>query len=123
MDFDSAINAHVQWKMKLSNYLSKPDQSLNPVRVSSDQNCELGKWLYGEGKKHSNLAGFSTLLDAHAKFHRVAGDVIRRANAGENVAKEIALGASSEFAKVSNAVVSDLRQLRSLVRSAETKAR
>jgi len=116
MDFDSAINAHVQWKTKLSNYLNKPDRSLNPAVVSSDQNCELGKWLHGDGKKHSGLEGFSTLVTEHTRFHKAAGEIIRKADAGEKVSEEMALGGTSDFSKTSAAVIRHLMQLKMLIR-------
>ncbi len=43
MDFDQAIAAHGEWKRKLSDYLSKPDGSLKPAAVSTDNNCPLGQ--------------------------------------------------------------------------------
>jgi hypothetical protein len=112
MDFDSAIRAHVQWKTKLANYIEKPDHTLSATTVSGDQNCELGKWLHAEGKKFANAPGFATLVADHARFHKAAGEVVRKADSGKNVSQEIALGGDSEFAKVSSAVVSELMQLK-----------
>ena len=112
MDFDQAINAHVQWKSKLKAYIVKPDKSLNPVTVSSDLNCDLGKWLHGDGKKNSSLTGYAALVEDHARFHRAAGEVIKKADSGKDASEEIALGANSEFSNASTAVVSKLMQLK-----------
>jgi hypothetical protein len=115
MDFDHAIAAHSAWKAKLSNYLKKPDHSLNPAQVSLDNACELGKWIAGEGKQFAGLPEFAKVKADHARFHKVAANVVQRANAGEHLLEEVSLGAKSEFASASNAVVRSLMALKSKV--------
>jgi len=112
MDFDQAISAHVQWKSKLAAYIAKPDKSLDAIKVSSDRNCDLGKWLHGDGMKHSSLPGFAALVEDHARFHRAAGEVIKKADSGKDESEEIALGGNSEFSKASSAVVTKLMQMK-----------
>lgn len=60
MNFQEAITAHTQWKMKLASYIAKPDHSLNASELGMDNKCLLGQWLHGEGHKHSSLPEFST---------------------------------------------------------------
>ena len=112
MNIDNAIDAHVGWKLKLSSYLHKPDKSLDPAKVGADNGCELGQWIHGEGKKYANLPEFTKLTVDHAQFHRAAAEVINRANSGQAVGEEVALGAKSAFAMASTAVVSDLMYLK-----------
>ncbi len=112
MNFDDALSAHVAWKSKLSAYVRRPDKSLNATTVATDNGCPLGQWIHGEGKKHASLAEYRTLLAQHAAFHKAAADVIRRADAGEKVNDEIAIGKSSPFATASSAVVSAINELR-----------
>jgi methyl-accepting chemotaxis protein len=106
MNFDDAVRAHSAWKAKLAAYIQKPDKSLNADVVAGDQNCELGKWIYGEGAKHSSNPEFQQLRIEHAQFHKCAGQIIRRADRGEKVAEEIALGAKSVCGAASSNVVS-----------------
>jgi hypothetical protein len=115
MDFDQAIAAHSQWKQKLSIYLQKPDRSLNHSEVSADNRCDLGKWLAGEGKKFAHLPEYAAVASDHTRFHKAAGDIVRRANSGEHVEEATALGAKSEFASASSAVVRALMALKSKV--------
>jgi methyl-accepting chemotaxis protein len=117
MNFDEAISAHSQWKQKLATYIAKPDRSLNPVEVAADNKCALGQWLYGDGKKHSSLPEFSKLVSEHAHFHRAASNVIKKADSGQSVGQEVALGASSEFANASSAVVQALMTMKSKVKT------
>jgi hypothetical protein len=105
MNFDDCVKAHVAWKGKLQSYLKKPDKSLSPTTVESDRNCDLGKWLHGEGAKFASNPKFSQLVAEHAKFHKAAAGVIRHADTGKNVVEETALGGNSEFSTASAKVV------------------
>ncbi len=115
MNFDNAISAHTQWKMKLAEYISKPDHSLNPSVVGGHNACELGKWLSGEGRKYANLPEFSKLVSDHAHFHKAAADVISKADNGQSMTEEVALGAHSDYASASSAVVTSLLALKAHV--------
>ena len=103
MDVTQAVLAHSAWKNKLATYLANPDHSLNPVEVAADDRCELGKWLKTQGAKFTDPQ-FMKLRSEHQRFHKAAGDVVRRADS-EHVAAELALGGKSEFAAASAAVV------------------
>lgn len=115
MDFDHAIAAHSKWKATLTEYLKKPDRSLNAAQVSLDNVCELGKWIAGEGRQYATLPEFAKVKDDHARFHKVAAQVVERANAGERLVEETALGARSDFASASSAVVRSIVALKSKV--------
>ena len=97
MDFKSTISCHVAWKIKLSRYLAKPDGSLKSAEVSSDRNCELGQWIYGEGLKFASMPEFARLKNEHVHFHQSAASVISRADRGESVSEAVALGSKSEY--------------------------
>ena len=112
MDFDTAIRAHTNWKMTLSRYLRKPDGSLKAQEVSRDDVCELGCWLHGEGRKLVHLPEYQTLKSVHRDFHRAAGDIVRRADAGENQSEAMALGSSSPYDKASSGVTLALMAMR-----------
>jgi len=105
MNFDDAVKAHVTWKSKLQAYIAKPDKSLDPAKAAKDDQCDLGKWIRGEGARFANHDSFKKLVAEHAKFHRAAGDVIRRADSGQKVSEEVALGGKSEFSVASQHVV------------------
>jgi hypothetical protein len=105
MDFDQAVAAHSAWKGKLRDYLSKHDGSLKAAEVSADNKCPLGQWIYGEGTQHSKMSEYTTLKTEHARFHKAAAEVVRKADSGQSVGEEVALGARSEFATASSATV------------------
>lgn len=105
MNFDQAIAAHGAWKQKLASYLVKPDGSLKPNEISPDNKCPLGQWIHGEGVQHSKLPEYAALKGEHAHFHKAAADIVRKADAGQAMTQETALGAKSEFSVASSAVV------------------
>jgi hypothetical protein len=112
MNFDDAVSAHTQWKMKLSSYLAHPDGSLDAVTASIDNKCSLGQWIFGEGVKHSKLPEYTKLKSEHTRFHKAVGEVIKKASSGQNVTAETALGSHSDFGSASNAVVSAIMAMK-----------
>jgi len=112
MDFLSAIDAHGDWKKRLRAYLLNPDHSLSAQKVSSDSECDLGKWIYsGETRAYVCDACFQKLKTVHAEFHEAAAEVVRRANTGEVMSEEDALGSSSAFGMASIAIIQCLIEL------------
>jgi hypothetical protein len=80
--------------------------------VSQDSNCELGKWLKGEGQVYARNPEFAKLVADHAHFHAAAGEVIRKADSGQCVSELVCLGAKSDYSAASNAVVTALMKLK-----------
>lgn len=116
MNFDEAISAHSQWKSKLVAYIAKPDGTLEAGIVSLDNRCPLGQWIYGEGAQHSGLPEFTKLRTEHNRFHKIAGDVVRKAAAGQQVTEDLALGAHSDFAAASSSVVLAIMAMKAKMR-------
>ncbi|MFZ0804445.1 MAG: CZB domain-containing protein [Terriglobales bacterium] len=112
MNFDQAIGAHSEWKHKLSAYLVKHDGSLKVQDISPDNKCPLGQWIHGEGAKYANMAEYSTLKSEHARFHLATAEVIRKADSGQSVTEETAIGAKSKFAEASSAVVTAIMAMK-----------
>jgi hypothetical protein len=112
MDFDGAIKAHAEWKMKLTSYLKNPDKSLVAATVCQDNQCALGKWIYGEGKAYSSSPDFEELRKTHGEFHKCAGDLITRADKGEKVSDEVAFGAKSPYTAASTKVTMLIMQIK-----------
>ena len=105
MTFDDAVNSHSEWKRKLHTYVSKPDGSLNVIEVESNNKCKLGRWIRGDGRKYAGFPEFARLIVEHTRFHKAAADIVRRADLGQDVSFEFALGVGSEFSLASSAVV------------------
>lgn len=111
-NFMEAIEAHVRWKIRLEAYISGTSgEKLDADVVCRDDQCALGKWIYGNGgAKHGNHPMFPDLKETHAHFHRAAGEVIRSADAGEQEKARTMLN-SGEYARYSHRIKSDLARL------------
>lgn len=115
MNFEEAIKAHSDWKLKLQRYIRHPDGSIDANQLARDNACALGAWLYTEGKAYGHLPEYKKLMEAHKAFHQEAGCIVARKDKGEDVSEETALSSSSPFTKHSTEVVSILMRLKRLV--------
>jgi methyl-accepting chemotaxis protein len=103
-DFDKAIEAHRQWKVRLRKAIAERS-SLDADTLCRDDRCPLGQWLHGNGgRRWGSAPGFTALLERHAEFHNAAGQVARQINAGAVEQAERLIGAGSRFAQVSTEV-------------------
>lgn len=118
MNFDDAVKAHSDWKMKLSSYLRNPDQSLRGADVCLDNRCELGKWIHGAGAKYAGLVEFKQLKDTHAQFHKAAAAIVDKANSGQQMSSQTSLGSGSDFANLSRTVVTNILAVKRSVATA-----
>ena len=109
-DFDTAIAAHRDWRVKLRQAISEQGK-LDAETICRDDQCALGRWLHGDGgRQWGSRPTFVALLDKHAEFHQVAGDVARRINGGDYGQAERLIGSGSRFALVSTEVSTLLTQ-------------
>jgi methyl-accepting chemotaxis protein len=100
-DFDGAIEAHRQWKVKLRKAIAEHEK-LDADAICRDDRCPLGKWIHGPGgARWGGRPSFVSLLERHAEFHRVAGGVATAINAGHYTNAERLIGSGSEFARIS----------------------
>lgn len=107
MDFDAAINAHQEWKLRLTDYLAAPDGSLAVADVARDDLCELGRWLHGHPS--IDAATLRALTDRHAVFHLAVAEVVARAHTGQVVAADLVDGALTDVAVASASLIGLLR--------------
>ncbi len=115
MDFEVSIKAHKDWKVKLKNYLKKPDGSLKSAEVCLDNKCQLGQWIYGGGVRWDSLTEYATLKSEHAKFHKCAADIIIKADSKQKMNEEEMLGDNSDFGKISTNVIDAILKIKSKV--------
>lgn len=84
MNLDDAVSAHQRWKIRLGMAIegNSPDV-LDAAVVEQDNQCDLGKWLHGEGRVHKGKPEFGTVVAEHAAFHQQAAGVLRMALKGD----------------------------------------
>lgn len=112
LNFMSAIEAHVGWKMRLQAYIDgTSDEKLDASVIEPDNNCVLGKWIHGSGgERYGEHPLFEDLKRIHSSFHRCAADVVTKVDSGE---KETALKVlnTGEYPKYSHQVKALLARL------------
>lgn len=107
-DFDKAIEAHRQWKVKLRKAIAEHDK-LDSDTICRDDQCPLGKWIHGPGgAQWGSRPSFVELMKKHAEFHQTAGAVARQINAGNYAEAEKLIGSGSQFARSSTEVATIL---------------
>ncbi|MGM0594549.1 MAG: CZB domain-containing protein [Pseudomonadota bacterium] len=112
LDVCAAIQAHVQWKLRLQRYIrGESEEQLDPVRVGCDKSCSLGQWLHSHGEEsYGSHEKFQRLKAVHADFHSYAADVIHAVHRGERDHAKRLLH-HGEYPKVSNRIKSMLAGL------------
>jgi len=91
LNFKSAVDAHMRWKVRLEGYINGTNQEdLKVDVVCRDDQCPLGKWIYGQGGQQFGFSEtFYEMKVHHAHFHTCAGGVLQAAQAGD---KDKAMG-------------------------------
>lgn len=111
VDFEAIIQAHLQWKHKLQQYLEGQGEPLDADVVGCDDKCAMGKWIYSDGKaSYGGDVQFEEMRGNHAKFHACAGQVILLTQKGDKSAAEHLL--RDEFAAQSALTVGQIRALK-----------
>lgn len=112
-NFKSAISAHLGWRSNLNNYLLNPDGHLKEEVVCKDDQCQLGKWLYGDGviyqKNHGEV--YSQLVESHAEFHRAVGHIVGLIHNGDKESAVNELRPKSNYMLASKRTVAIIKQM------------
>jgi methyl-accepting chemotaxis protein len=100
-NFDQMLLAHSRWKTRLKESIEHKE-TIDARVAGKDDQCELGKWIYGEGKKYAGQSGYQDLKAKHTKFHAcVANVVLQAATCPPAKAMELIDPQRSEYARVS----------------------
>ncbi|MEY4295995.1 MAG: hypothetical protein RLY82_1683 [Pseudomonadota bacterium] len=116
IDLDAAIAAHMNWKGRLTAYLSGASQAqLCAEDVCQDELCPLGQWLYGPGRQ--SLGGhvsYPMLVTRHKQFHAAAAKIITLRESGDFDQANAVL--NGDYSRASHHVICLLKNLKSNLR-------
>jgi hypothetical protein len=119
MNFDEAITAHSQWKMRLQAVIHGTSKEvLDPAVVGLDSKCVLGQWIHGEAKQYAGLPEYAALVKEHAHLHSCAADTLRLAQSGQTEKAETTLATGGTFIDASIRTINAIRHLRKKVEKA-----
>lgn len=121
VDFMAAIEAHVRWKVRLENYIEGTStEKLDAEVVGMDNQCPLGKWIYGiGGEKYNANPLFQEIREIHADFHKCSAGIMRQADAGDKEGAIDALHHGEHF-KLSQRIKVKLARLHVELKDAES---
>ncbi len=82
LDLSPAKLGHVAWRSRLRAFL-EDREDLDESKVTSDHECNFGKWYFGEGRERfSHIPEIDDIEKPHAEFHRLVGEIVRLKKAG-----------------------------------------
>ncbi len=122
-DIEYAIHSHGAWKVQFRNYLSGRG-AMDSTTVGSVHACKLGDWLNNEARRMLSPEDHAEASRLHARFHDVAGEIVRNIKERKFAAARAALGPAAAFDQASRELAAFLRKmpLRPRSRSAADKA-
>ncbi|MDJ0863792.1 MAG: CZB domain-containing protein [Gammaproteobacteria bacterium] len=112
LDFKGAIDAHMKWKGRLNRYCAgTSSEALDAGVVAQDDQCVLGKWIYGEGlASYGGEQLFKELKAVHARFHASAGQIVAEVDKGNPALAQDLLN-KGDYPKLSRDITHLLAQL------------
>jgi methyl-accepting chemotaxis protein len=105
MNVKEILASHKSWKDKLRIAMATREP-IDLDEVRSDRCCELGNWLYGEGKhRFGHLPEYELCRLKHALFHQAAETVAGLINQGHLLeADKMLANSSSMYSQTSEAL-------------------
>ena len=81
-NFNLIVLMHRNWLIQLRAFL---DDRKEGLKATSEDHlkCDLGKWIYGDGKQFSGHEAYKTLEEVHKGFHIAAGTIIKAKTDGK----------------------------------------
>lgn len=80
---DEAIKSHIEWRENWFAALrERRADEYEFTKVTADNLCKVGQWIYSLGKKYEGMPEYETLKQKHAEFHNCAGEAIKLHKAG-----------------------------------------
>lgn len=114
MNWDDAVEAHVQWKITLQTYLDGGGGKLDPSVIERDNVCPLGKWIYQEELRLHADPTYQALKNNHAAFHEAAAEVVRKANSGDKAGAQALMSGGTAFMILSLKVTESIAVIRNM---------
>lgn len=101
---DKAVAAHGMWKQRLRKAIDDGRSDFTVARVSPDNACDFGKWLYSLPPAERSAAHWVEVQALHAQFHTEAARILGLALAGKKAEAEKLLALNSTFASLSSSL-------------------
>jgi hypothetical protein len=108
----NALGAHGLWVARFRRVIAGQEK-VEAAIVGRDDQCEFGKWMQADGQKHLDAASFKELRQLHQEFHRVAGALVQRVDAGDLASAKRSMELGGDFNKASAVLAQALMKAKS----------
>lgn len=110
MEIKQEINQHLEWIERIASLLGTEEVTQEKIdELTQHDKCELGRWLGAEeSAAYRGFAEFPALIDSHAEFHRLAGELLSALEKGEETQ---AIETQKRFIEMSQKVIGYLQAL------------
>lgn len=75
-EIDAALHAHAAWRTRFKDFLNGRTAFDTELAGVTDQ-CDFGRWLAKEGYRLMPSEIHGQIIEVHAEFHHVAGEIVR----------------------------------------------
>lgn len=96
-----AISAHANWKLRLKTAIDTGKSEWSVERVSPDNLCDFGKWLYSLPESEQQGQHWVEVQTLHATFHKEAARVLGTALSGKQREARELMAFDSGYARIS----------------------
>jgi methyl-accepting chemotaxis protein len=86
-NYDLIVLMHRNWLVQLRAFLDDRREGLKAT-AEDYQKCDLGKWIYGEGRCLDENKSYKELEEEHKNFHAAAGSIIQAKMEGNKTLAE-----------------------------------
>ena len=104
------------WKQRLAAHINGTStEKLDPAVIQQDDQCALGKWIYGEGKAYTDLSMYEKVRQDHAHFHEHAAAIVKLVDErNHDIANQLLHG---DYSKISERLKHEIVTLNSEVQA------
>jgi methyl-accepting chemotaxis protein len=104
-DLNTALNAHMKWKVRLETAVADGKSEFKPDVVMKDDACDFGRWLYTQPADVMKSDHYKKVKALHADFHKTAGTVLQLALSGRGAEAKKALDLGGEYRSITGKLV------------------
>lgn len=116
LDWEQLKMAHLVWRINFRSLLNGGSGKLEDSKIKDHTQCDMGKWLHGEGReKFGTNPMYHDLVEYHKIFHEMATNAYQEFSAGN---KDRAAVILEKITDHSNALMALIDQFKTVAKTA-----
>jgi methyl-accepting chemotaxis protein len=114
MDYGEMILVHSRWKTRLNDAI-KGGKPIDVQAAGRDDQCELGQWIHGDGKRYAGNKAYEDLRLKHKRFYASIPPIAAQAGSEPSRALELVNSPTGDFTRSSIEVVNAIAAIRAVL--------